>query len=56
MPGWYAISVNNLHENERLGRFLKIQPAAMAGYSIYLYLVTEDEAAGLNTTENTTRP
>jgi 4-amino-4-deoxy-L-arabinose transferase-like glycosyltransferase len=48
VPGWYAISVNNLHENEPLGRFLKTQPTAMAGYSIYIYHVAEDDLPKLN--------
>jgi len=44
-PGWYAISVNMLRS--RFGEyayFLKLEPVAMAGYSIYIYHITPDEA------------
>jgi hypothetical protein len=49
-PGWYAISVNYLHgfawgiPQDALIGFQKLRPVAMAGYSIYIYHVTLDEA------------
>jgi hypothetical protein len=44
-PGWYALSVNNIYGRDRQHRyFLNFQPAAMAGYSIYVYHITLDEA------------
>lgn len=44
-PGWYALSVNYIHSRDRQYRyFLKFDPAAMAGYSIYIYHITIDEA------------
>ena len=45
MPGWYALSVNEIYSRDRQYRyFLNFQPAAMAGYSIYIYHITLDEA------------
>ncbi|NQT11802.1 MAG: glycosyltransferase family 39 protein, partial [Planctomycetes bacterium] len=42
-PGWYALSVNHLYDRSRQYRhFLRFQPVAMAGYSIYIYHVTLD--------------
>jgi len=40
--GWYAISVNNLRQDFRMGKakyatFLDRRPVDMAGYSIYIY-------------------
>lgn len=49
-PGWYAVSVNAIHD--RLGRFeyfLRLQPVGTAGYSIYVYHVTLDEARRVRT-------
>lgn len=44
-PGWYAVSVNYLYDCTHQYRyFLNFQPVAMAGYSIYIYYVTLDEA------------
>jgi hypothetical protein len=51
-PGWYAISVNSLHGygmggftwNDRLASFGRLKPVATAGYSIYIYQVTFDDA------------
>ena len=44
-PGWYALSVNYIYGRDRNYRyFLKLQPAAMAGYSIYIYHITLTEA------------
>lgn len=45
--GWYAISVNHLRRDFRMGnpkyaRFLNLRPVAMAGYSIYIYHVTAE--------------
>lgn len=45
-PGWYAVSVEHLHERHgRYSYFLEhFQPAARSGYSIYIYHITVDEA------------
>lgn len=44
-PGWYAISVGMLHgPDPQFAPLLRFQPAAMAGYSIYVYHLTLDEA------------
>ena len=44
-PGWYALSVNYIYGRDRQYRyFLHFQPTAMAGYSIYIYHITTDEA------------
>ena len=41
-PGWYAISVNNIYSQEGTWRyFLDYTPVAMAGYSIYIYHITQ---------------
>jgi len=47
-PGWYAISVNHLRIDFRMGKarysqFLKRPPNAMAGYSIYIFRVDPKE-------------
>ncbi|MGO9107938.1 MAG: hypothetical protein ACLP9L_01785 [Thermoguttaceae bacterium] len=45
LPGWYALSVNEIYGQSRKYRyFLHFQPAAMAGYSLYIYHITLDEA------------
>jgi hypothetical protein len=39
-PGWYAVGVNHLHQKTgRYQHFLKRQPVAMIGYSIYIYRI-----------------
>ena len=44
-PGWYAVSVNLLHDGRKeWAYFLHFKPVAMAGYSIYIYHITLDEA------------
>ena len=44
-PGWYAISVNELHVRRRsYAYFLEFQPVARAGYSIVIYHITSDQA------------
>jgi 4-amino-4-deoxy-L-arabinose transferase-like glycosyltransferase len=44
-PGWYALSVNYICGRDRQYRyFLNFEPVAMAGYSIYIYHITLDEA------------
>ena len=44
-PGWYALSVNYIYGRDRQYRyFLNFQPVAMAGYSIYIYHITREEA------------
>ncbi len=54
-PGWYAISVNHVfgyrhydYDKPTFTRFQSLTPDAMAGYSIYIYHVTEDASAILN--------
>jgi hypothetical protein len=38
LPGWYAVSVGELHsQNRAYADFLRRTPTAMAGYSIYIY-------------------
>ena len=45
LPGWYALSVNEIYaRSQRYRYFLDFQPVAMAGYSIYVYHITSDEA------------
>ena len=45
-PGWYAVSVNHLHGRDRQYRYFldHFEPMASAGYSIYIYHITLDEA------------
>jgi len=44
-PGWYAVSVNNIRSHDRkYAYFLRFEPTAMAGYSIYIYHITLAEA------------
>ena len=51
-PGWYAVSVNTVHGYGMGGLalfpyynyFLRFEPVAMAGYSIYIYHITPEEA------------
>jgi hypothetical protein len=44
-PGWYALSVNHLYDREKQYRyFLNFEPVAMAGYSIYIYHITPEDA------------
>jgi hypothetical protein len=44
-PGWYALSVNYIYDRDRQYRyFLNFEPVAMAGYSIYIYHITLDDA------------
>ena len=43
--GWYAVSVNKIHNREKdYDYFLEFKPAGYAGYSIYIYYTTVDEA------------
>jgi len=45
LPGWYALSVNEIYDRLQQSRyFLHFQPVATAGYSIYIYHITIDEA------------
>jgi hypothetical protein len=40
-PGWYAVSVNRLHDpTDRYRVFLAREPVAMVGYSIHIYQIT----------------
>ncbi len=44
-PGWHALSVNKIRSRTKeYEYFLKFKPVAMAGYSIYIYHITLDEA------------
>jgi hypothetical protein len=44
-PGWYALSVNYLYDREKQYRyFLNFEPIATAGYSIYIYHITLEDA------------
>jgi hypothetical protein len=44
--GWYALSVNYIYSREGQYRyFLHFRPIAMAGYSIYIYHITPNEAS-----------
>ncbi|MDD3587453.1 MAG: hypothetical protein PHQ75_09735 [Thermoguttaceae bacterium] len=54
-PGWYAISVNNIYSREGTYRyFLDYTPVAMAGYSIYIYHLTQDDIDRVNDSSATT--
>jgi len=45
LPGWYAISVNKMHDRGRdFDYFLRFKPVGYAGYSIYIYDIKLDEA------------
>jgi len=45
LPGSYALSVNEIYNRAQEYRyFLNFEPVAMAGYSIYIYHVTVDDA------------
>jgi len=44
-PGWHALSVNKIRSRSRQYEyFLRFEPVAMAGYSIYIYHVQRGEA------------
>lgn len=50
MPGWFAVSVNHLHgyrhyvDTPRFAYLLELTPTATAGYSIYVYDVSPEDA------------
>jgi hypothetical protein len=45
VPGWYAVNVAMLRDFGReYAYFLRFKPVAMAGYSIYIYHISVDEA------------
>ena len=45
LPGWYAISVYRLLNNDRRYDYFRLfRPVATAGYSIYIYHITPEEA------------
>ncbi|MCL4190329.1 MAG: glycosyltransferase family 39 protein [Thermoguttaceae bacterium] len=45
LPGWYALSLHRIHSNnDRYLYFLRFKPVAMAGYSIYIYHITLEDA------------
>jgi dolichyl-phosphate-mannose-protein mannosyltransferase len=44
-PGWFAVSVNRIRaRGEEYAYFLQFEPVAMAGYTIYIYQITLEEA------------
>jgi len=44
-PGWHALSVNKIRSHTKeFAYFLHFEPVARAGYSIYIYRITLDEA------------
>jgi hypothetical protein len=44
-PGWHAVSVNLLRgRTKEYAYFLRFEPVAMAGYSIWIYHITAQEA------------
>jgi len=44
-PGWHALSVNKIRgQGREYEYFLRFEPVAMAGYSIYVYHISLDEA------------
>ena len=44
-PGWHAISVNQLRScRQQYSYFLDLEPVATAGYSIYIYHITLEDA------------
>jgi hypothetical protein len=43
-PGWYAISLHKLHENEQNRCFLPLEPADRIGYSMNIYYLSEEAA------------
>jgi hypothetical protein len=47
LPGWYAVSVNEIYDRSpRYRYFLNFKPVAMAGYSIYIYHITQGGGRG----------
>ncbi|MDR1382351.1 MAG: hypothetical protein LBJ67_00680, partial [Planctomycetaceae bacterium] len=43
--GWYALSVNSIYDREKQYRyFLNFEPVATAGYSLYIYHITLEDA------------
>lgn len=45
LPGWYAVSVNKIHDRKRaFDYFLRFTPVGYAGYSMYIYHITVNEA------------
>lgn len=45
MPGWYAMSVHRIHDpSDQYHYFRHFKPVATAGYSIYIYRITSEEA------------
>jgi hypothetical protein len=45
LPGWYAVSVNWLHDREqRYDYFRELEPAAWVGYTLPVYHITTEQA------------
>ena len=50
-PGWYALSVNHIYDrSEQYRYFLNFEPVARAGYSIYIYHLTQEGVEWYNET------
>jgi hypothetical protein len=48
-PGWYALSVNHLYDRSGQYRyFLSFEPVARAGYSIWIYHLTQEDVEQYN--------
>jgi hypothetical protein len=48
LPGWHAVCVNHLRgRGQEYAYFLRLEPVAMAGYSLYIYQITLQEANGV---------
>ncbi|MCY2952217.1 MAG: glycosyltransferase family 39 protein [Planctomycetota bacterium] len=45
LPGWHAVAVNRLHNVEKDWDYLReLRPVGMAGYTIWIYHISVDEA------------
>jgi hypothetical protein len=44
-PGWFGVDIRNLMDpNGQYHHFLRFRPVAKAGYSIFIYHITPEEA------------
>lgn len=51
IPGWHVISVQHIHEADNgYLYFLNFQPTATAGYSVYIYHITLEDANRIRST------
>lgn len=44
LPGWYAMSIHQVYAQPEFSYFLRLNPVALMGYSIYVYHVTIEQA------------